>query len=104
MFSPLTYQPFPLYYSFLAFGELYRLGTQYACDLEGWSCVAASDGEKRAVMLVNSGKNDVQVTSELGEGWEAYVLDGAHNLEKVDLDVKDFTFGKFSVVLLKYGY
>ena len=104
MFNPITYQPFPLYYSFLAFGELYRLGTQYACDLEGWSCVAASDGEKRAIMLVNSGGRDVEVESALGDGWEAYVLDETHNLEKVELDPKKFVLGKYSVVLLKYGY
>ena len=72
--------------------------------MEGWSCVAASDGEKRAVMLVNSGARDVTVESELGDGWEAYLLDETHNLEKVDLDVKKFTFSKYSVVLLKYGY
>ena len=37
MFNPMTAQPFPAYYGFLAFNELYLLGTQaeVCCDDEG---------------------------------------------------------------------
>ena len=56
-FAPLTYQPVSTYYSFVAFGRLYALGTQIktevACEKKGLYAVAATNGKKNALMISN---------------------------------------------------
>ena len=56
-FNPATYPvtPCQAYYTFAAFGFLYRLGTQVALEGEedGAYAVAASDGKKAAIMIAN---------------------------------------------------
>ena len=56
-FAPLTYEPVSTYYSFVAFGKLYALGTQAETVIEGaegeFYALAATNGDKNALMLVN---------------------------------------------------
>ena len=56
-FAPLTQEPVCTYYSFVAFGRLYALGTQVqcevACDTDGLYAVAATNGKKNALMISN---------------------------------------------------
>ena len=56
-FNPATYPvtPYQAYYTFAAFGFLYRLGTQVALEGEedGVYAIAASDGKKGAIMISN---------------------------------------------------
>lgn len=56
MFNPLTAKPFKAYYSFVAFNELYRLGTEITadCDTEGVYALAATDGKTAKLMLVST--------------------------------------------------
>ena len=67
-FAPLTYEPVSTYYSFAAFGKLYTLGTQVESVLEGadkgFYAVAASDGSRHAVMLVNQTGKKQELTLE----------------------------------------
>ena len=46
LFNPLTHEPFPAYFAFPAFNELYRRGTQVrtCSDTEGVYAAAAHDG------------------------------------------------------------
>ena len=48
------------YYAFAAFSVLYRLGTQLGltCDTDGVYAVAATDGQKKAVMIANVSGSD----------------------------------------------
>ena len=67
-FAPLTYEPVSTYYSFAAFGKLYALGTQVEscveCKDKGFYAVAASNGRKNAVMLVNQTGKTQELTFE----------------------------------------
>jgi hypothetical protein len=56
-FAPLTCEPLCTYYSFVAFGRLYALGTQVKtevlCDESGLYAIAATNGRKNALMIAN---------------------------------------------------
>ena len=101
MFNPITYQPFCLYYGYKAFGELYKLGNQAEClvDAENVYAVAATDGEKKAVLMANIGA-DAQITTQL-EGFSIYLVDETHSLEQIEADPKAFTIRENQTLLLK---
>ncbi len=104
MFNPLTVEPWPLYYSFAAFGELYRLGTQIACDYErtdGVYALAAEGEGKRAVIFANSTKEDIAVETNLSPSMTAYAIDEEKNLDLALVNPKKFTLKKNTVVLFK---
>ena len=63
MFNPLTAEPFPTYYAFKAFNELYRLGEQVEVTFDGkaaYALAAKGDGEAR-VLIANPSENDVEI-------------------------------------------
>ena len=101
MFNPLTQKPFCLYYGFKAFGELFALGDQAECavDAQDVYAVAATDGEKKAVLIANIGK-DADLTTDL-EGFTVYLVDETHSLEAIDADPTAFTIGENQTMLLK---
>jgi len=55
MFNPLTAEPFPTYYAFKAFNELYKLGNQATleCDTERIYAVAAKNGKNACIVIAN---------------------------------------------------
>lgn len=81
LFHPLTAGPFPAYYSFLGFGQLYRLGRQVAAasDREDVYVVAAREdregdlgGRKMGyVMIANLSGEDIPLEVVLEEGRKA---------------------------------
>ena len=87
MFNPMTRTPFKAYYAFLAWGELYRLGTQYAIEgiregnrlTDTLYAVAAGNETQRAVLLVNEG-GESSVDAPDGS-WTVCVLDHEHDLD-----------------------
>jgi len=68
LFNPLTAQPFPTYYAFRAFGELYRLGGQLAVTVDGDAsdvyAVGAREGGEACILMANVGAADVPLTLE----------------------------------------
>ncbi len=89
LWNPLTYKPFKAYYTFCAFNELYRLGTQYGIEgaapdgqiAPGLYALAAGDADAtaRAVVLYNLGS---ETTVKAPDGrWTVAVIDGTHDLE-----------------------
>ena len=83
LFNPLTAQPFPAYYGFLAFNELYRLGTQaeVCCDDEGVYALAACRGTEGCIVLTNTSPADVPLNLVMdGAVTECRILDGEHLL------------------------
>ena len=101
MFNPITFQPFCLYYGFMAFGELYKLGCQVGCDVEGQDiyAVAATDGTQKAVLIANMGKTKT-VSTNL-EDFDVYLIDEIHSIEKTDADSRIFEIKENQVILLK---
>ena len=104
MFHPISLEPTPLYYSFAAFGELYRLGEQAECVYEqtnGVYALAAMGEGKKAILFVNSSKEDVQVESNLAPSMTAYAIDEEKKLDLALVNPKKFTLKASTVVLFK---
>ena len=83
------------------FGELFALGNQAECTVDGQDvyAVAATDGQKKAVLIANIGK-DAALTTDL-EGFTVYLVDETHSLEAIDADPTAFTIGENQTLLLK---
>ena len=101
LFNPMTWKPLCTYYSFAAFGELYTLGKRV--EVTGASgkirAIAAHDGEKTALMIVNTGDEE-RIETNLS-GMKVYLIDSEHFLTEEALDPTDFTLGKNQVALIK---
>lgn len=104
MFSPVTYKPFCLYYGFKAFGELYTLQNQAECLLDNKDVYAAAavNGDKKAVLIANIGADTV-INTNLA-GFDVYLIDETHLMEKVSLDPENIEIKENQVVLLKSGF
>ena len=103
LFNPITYEPFCTYYSFYAFGELYHLGTQVRCDVnaDGMYALAATDGEKRAVLIANISQADQQCTTDLPSTMKIYAIDETHHCTLTECSPKAFTLAKDQVYFIK---
>ena len=102
-FAPLTYAPVCTYYSFKAFGELYRLGSEAlcGCDSQDVYVLAAVSGEEKAVLVVNFSENDQDIRINIGDEFTPYLIDENHLLEQAELSPSHFTLKVNQVVLLK---
>lgn len=91
LFHPMTYKPLCTYYAFQAFGKLYKLGTQAeaVCDNSSIYTLAASNGDKRGVIIANIGE-DTLLTTNLDKGFTAYQIDEEKLMEKVSVDPQKF--------------
>lgn len=101
LFNPLTSEPTCTYYGFKAFGEIYSLKNQVECIVEekGVYAVAASDGKTDAVLVSNIGE-DIKISTNLN-GFDVYLIDEQHFIEKTDLNSLEFTIPKNRVMLIK---
>ena len=101
MFNPITYKPFCLYYGFKAFGELYSLGNECECDTQNQDiyALAATDGNTKAVLIANMTEDKIIETGL--DGFEVFLVDETHNLEKIDVDSNKFEILENQVVLIK---
>ncbi len=85
-FAPFTNEPTATYYSFVAFGKLYELGTQTEavidCDAYGFYAVSATNGKKNALMIVNRTGETQELNIEGVDLSDAryYILDKNHLL------------------------
>ncbi|MBE6612823.1 MAG: hypothetical protein E7632_10060 [Ruminococcaceae bacterium] len=102
LFNPLTWKPLCTYYSFQAFGELYKLGTQAGCEISdaGLYGLAAMDGDSKAVMISNLG-DEREINTNLCDSMKAYLIDEDHFMTEAELDPACFTLGKNQVVFFK---
>jgi len=83
LFNPLTAEPFPAYYGFLAFNELYRRGTQadVRCDGKNVYALAAYDGTDGYIVIANTGADETALDLEMnGTVTGCRILDGEHLL------------------------
>ena len=115
LFSPMTLTPFKAFYVFKAFDTLYRLGTQTAVEgadelgrlrpgeLPTLYALRATDGEKIALLLVNTGEA-LSITRRPGKGMKISLIDEEHNLEPIPTPPvgKSFTLAENAIALLEY--
>ena len=105
LYDPITGEPFKAYYAFSAFNELYRLGNQTAVYEipEGLSCLAASDGKKKAILITNTGeKQCLTITSDIKTDFTIYRINEFMDLEadgKTDL-AGELQIETFETILL----
>ncbi len=104
MFSPVTYQPFCLYYAFQAFGYLYALGKQAKCDCDADElyAIAATDGaDKNAIMIANIAQLEKNVELKLEGSYKVYLIDEGHTMTETELSPCSFVLKANQVVLIK---
>ena len=91
------------YYSFIAFNALYALGNQAecVCEKEGVYAVAATNGKKKAVLIVNTTGENMTVDTKLDKGFTVYLLDEEHFLAPTDCNANSFALNSNQVMLLK---
>ena len=61
LFNPITKEPYPAYYAFTAFNELYKMGkqTHLTCDTDGLYSVAATNGNEKRIVIANTTESDL---------------------------------------------
>ena len=103
MFHPMSYEPLCTYYSFKAFGALYALGTQIACncDCDHVYTLAATDGEKTGILIANIGP-DTELSLLAAASATAYLIDEDHFMVPVSLNPKQFLLKENQVLYLEY--
>ena len=72
----------PCYEAFRAWNELAKLGTAYevTCDEKGLYAAAAKNGERRAFLVANVGKEEMSITPNAGGGmFKIYRVDAEHD-------------------------
>ena len=102
LFNPLTTDPFCTLYSFVAFGELYRLGDEVSVEGAGdrLYAIAATNGEENGVLITNTG-DPKTVTTNLEDGYTVYKIDFDNHMTPVELDYKNFEMAKCETLFLK---
>ena len=100
LFDPMSFKPLPAYYGFKAFGKLFALGTQAEClcDSETVYAIAATDTRSSAVLIANVGE-DTEIS--LNFDGKAYVIDGEHLLDEMDMDTNSFILTRDSVIYIE---
>ena len=104
-FKPLSREPVCTYYVFKMFNELYALKNQVECVIDdpkqGLYALAASDGDKKAVMLVNHSGDAREIKLNVDDEFSVYLLDADHFITETDYDASSFTIGPNKVLLIK---
>ena len=103
LFNPLTAEPFCTYYSFVAFGRLYKMENQVEvtgdlCD--GLYAMAATDGSARGILITNIG-DEKTIETNLGRGYTAYQIDEKHFMTKKRVSLKSFKLKKYDTLYIE---
>ena len=88
LFNPLTAKPFPTYYAFTAFGELYELGeqTQVSFSEEGVYAVAAKREGRGCIVIANPTEREIPLTLEMNARvLECLLTANGENQKRVEL-------------------
>lgn len=101
-FSGITHQPYCTYYSFVAFGKLYAMGTAVECvsDTKKLYALAATNGQKQGALITNTTDATQEVTTPL-EGGTVYLIDGDHHLTATDWSSAAFTLAPDQTVYIE---
>ena len=104
--NPLNSQPFKAYYSFYTFGQLYALGKCVECstDTDEVYALAATDGEKKGIAIVNHKNEEICVSVagvENAESYTVYSVDPDRDFEKIEGDVSSLTIPAYGFVYIE---
>jgi hypothetical protein len=101
MFDPRWRRPFVTYDTFIAIGQLYKLGTQAEIKGagDGLYATAATDGKENAILLVNIGE-DKEISLDLAGKYFAYAVTDDTRMKPVSLDLASFKIAKETIVFL----
>ena len=89
MFSADTRKPYPLYYSFMSFNELYKLGYEIYTEVDNnkVKVLGAADESCCALLIANETDESYEIDLEINNRdygtTEIYLTDVSHNMEKV---------------------
>ena len=104
MFNCLTREPYPTYYAFTAYNELYKLKEQVAVEVDAdgvYAVAAAKDGQSRIVVANVSGEDKPMIIECGGKVVKYVVTDECGNeqeLESLDVLKND----SFAVIFIEY--
>ncbi len=103
VFSPMDLQPFCIYYTFKAWGELYELRNRVATasDDENLFVIGAVMDDKKGLLVINDSEETRIVESGIKDELDAYLIDENHLMEKVDIDIKKFQLKPYQVMFFK---
>ncbi|MBQ8004574.1 MAG: hypothetical protein IJ299_05745 [Oscillospiraceae bacterium] len=104
LFNPLTYKPLPAYYGFWAFGEMYhelKMQSECTVDCDGVYAVAATDGNRNAVMVVNSTDHEISFKTNLLKEMSIYLIDENNLCTKADISVESFVLSGNQIAYIK---
>jgi hypothetical protein len=90
--NPVNFTPFKAYYSFYTFGQLYSLGqcVECSCDGDNVYALAATDGEKKALLIVNHNNDSevvASVSAENGGVAKVFAVDEQNDFAEIEADV-----------------
>jgi len=97
------FRPYPLYFTLKAFGELYALKNQVESftDAEDVYVQAATNKDKRAVMISNISEKAIEIESNLYGDMTAYIVDDKYELEPDGTKADKFVIAPNTVILFK---
>ena len=104
--NPLNMEPFKAYYAFYDFGKLYSLGKRVKCETptgERVFAIAATDGNKKALVIVNH-NNDKEIcvnVSGFEEGATVTVTDENHTFDNIEANLSSLTLGANAIALIE---
>ena len=84
LFNPLTKEPFPSYYAFTAFNQLYKLGAQTKVEFceEGVYTVSAKNCENGCIVIANTTPNDIPLELDMNATIERCIMTANGENEK----------------------
>ena len=104
--NPINFQPFKAYYSFYTFGQLYALGkcVECSCDTNDVFALAATDGEKKGIAIVNHKNEEVTVNvtaSSLTEAVKIFKVDEENDFAEATGDISALTIPANGIVYIE---
>ena len=107
--NPINFKPFKAYYSFYSFGQLYALGQCVECsvdDKEDVYALAATDGEKKGLLIVNHYNTEsitVNVAASGADGAKKiYIVDETHDFEEIETDVSALNIPANAIAYIEF--
>ncbi|MBO7376216.1 MAG: hypothetical protein J6V01_03835, partial [Clostridia bacterium] len=103
LFDPMSEQPYCTYYSFKAFGKLYRLGNAIevtGSGNDGLYALAATDGKTRGILIANIGEEKT-VETDLGSGYRVYRIDERHPMTETRKNTRCLKLKQYETLYLE---
>ena len=104
LFDSVRGIPVCTYYAFKAYGELYALGqrVEASCELDEVYTLAATDGEKKAVIVCNySHDTHKDLELNLDDSFDVYLVDEFNYLTKTHKKASKFQLRTNQIALIK---